>query len=60
MTGLGNPALFRRCAQLTVSEPCGPAGAAALPLRLLARRVLTLPGEIDELNVHIPTAIYTR
>ena len=60
MTGLGNPALFRRCAQLTVSDPCDPAGAAALTLRLLARRVLTLTSEIDELNVHITAAIKTH
>jgi len=60
ITGLGNPALFRRCAQLTVSDPCDPAGAAALTLRLLARRVLTLTSEIDELNVHITAAIKTH
>lgn len=40
MTGLSNPALLRRCAQLIVSDPRGPAGAAVLTLRLLARRVL--------------------
>ncbi|MDT5047924.1 MAG: transposase [Mycobacterium sp.] len=60
MTGLRNPALFRRCAQLTVSDPVDPAGAAALTLRLLARRVLALTDEIDELNVHITAAIQTR
>jgi transposase len=59
MTGLRNPALFRRCAQLTVSDPLDPAGAAALTLRLLARRVLALTDEIDELNVHITAAIQT-
>lgn len=60
MTGLSNPALFRRCAQLTVSDPHDPAGAAALTLRLLAHRVLTLTDEIDELNSHITAAIQTR
>lgn len=60
MTGLSNTALFRRCAQLTVSGPRDPAGAAVLTLRLLARRVLALTGEIDELNVHITAAIQTR
>lgn len=60
MIRLCNPALFRRCAQLTVSDPLDPAGAAALTLRLLARRVLALTGEIDELNVHITAAIQTR
>jgi len=40
--------------------PCDPAGAAALTLRLLARRILTLTSEIDELNVHITAAIKTH
>lgn len=60
MTGLSNPALFRHCAQLTVSDPRDPAGAAALTLRLLARRVLALTDEIDELNTHITAAIQTH
>jgi transposase len=41
MTGLRNPALFRRCAQLTVSDPVDPAGAAALTLRLLTAAIQT-------------------
>lgn len=57
MTGLKNPALFRHCAQLAISDPHGPAGAAALTLRLLARRILALTDEIDELNTHITAAI---
>jgi len=60
MTGLSNPALLRRCAQLNASDPHDPAGAAALTLRLLAHRVLTLTDEIDELNSHITAAIQTR
>lgn len=60
MTGLSNPALFRRCAQLVVSEPSDPAGAATLTLRLLARRVMALSDEINELNTQITAAIQAR
>jgi transposase len=57
MTGLSNPKLFRRCAELTVSAATDPATAAALTLRLLARRILTLTEEINELNDQITTAV---
>lgn len=57
MTGLSNPALFRRCAELDHIAPSNPAGAALLTLRLLARRILDLTREIDELNNHIAAAI---
>lgn len=57
MTGLSNPTLFRRCADLSVTDPRDPAGAAAFTLRLLARRILTLTAEIDELNAQISAAI---
>lgn len=60
MAGLSNPALFRRCAQLPVSGSSSPADAATLTLRLLARRVLTLSEEIDELNTQITAAIQAR
>ena len=60
MTGLSNPALFRRCADLVVSEPRDPAGAAAFTLRLLARRIHELTGEINELNAQITAAIQAR
>ena len=59
MTGLSNPALFRRCAQLTDPDPLDPPSAAAFTLRLLARRILALTAEIDELNVQITAAIQT-
>jgi transposase len=58
MTGLGNPALFRRCAGLSPADPSGdPASAAAFTLRLLARRIAELTGEINELNASIAAAI---
>lgn len=60
MTGLSNPALFRRCADLVISDPRDPAGAAAFTLRLLARRIQELTGEIDELTTQITAAIQAR
>jgi transposase len=57
MAGLSNRTLLRRCTELNVSNPDDPAAAAAFTLRLLARRILQLTGEIDELNTHITTAI---
>ncbi|PZF85888.1 IS110 family transposase [Jiangella anatolica] len=57
MTGLSNPALFRRCAELSAASPIDPTGAAAFTLRLLARRIIELTSEIDELNNQITTAI---
>ncbi len=60
MTGLSNPALFRRCAELDHSDPTDTPGAAAFTLRLLARRILELSSEIDELNARIATTIEAR
>jgi transposase len=60
MTGLSNPALFRRCIDLAVPDPRDPASAAAFTLRLLARRVEELTSEIDELNSQITAAIQAR
>jgi len=57
MTGLSNPALFRRCAELNHPAARDPASAAAFTLRLLARRIPELTGEIDELNTQIAAAI---
>jgi len=57
MTGLSNPALFRRCAELNHSNPTDTPSAAAFTLRLLARRILELSSEIDELNAQIATTI---
>lgn len=60
MAGLSNPALFRRCAQLDRTDPSDPASAAAFTLQLLARRILELSGEINELNTRITAAIDAR
>jgi transposase len=60
MTGLSNPALFRRCAQLDQADPGDPASAAAFTLRLLARRILELTGEINELNTRIAAGVDAR
>jgi transposase len=60
MTGLSNPALFRRCAQLDQTDPSDPASAAAFALRLLAHRILDLTSEINELNTHIAVTIDAR
>jgi len=60
MTGLSNPALFRRCTELNHSNPTDTPSAAAFTLRLLARRILELSSEIDELNAQIATTIEAR
>ena len=60
MTGLSNPALFRRCADLDYGDPTDPPSAAAFTLRLLARRVLELTSEIGALNSQISAAIQAR
>ena len=57
MTGLSNPALFRRCADLDLCTAHDPAGAAAFTLRLLARRIQELTGEVEALNTQISTTI---
>lgn len=60
MTGLSNTALFRRCTELAAPNPSDTASAAAFTLRLLARRILELTSEINELNTHIAAAIQAR
>jgi transposase len=57
MTGLSNPKLIRRCADLDPGQPDTPAAAAAYTLRLLARRIIELTGEVDDLNQRITGAI---
>jgi transposase len=59
LSGLKNPALIRRCAQLDTSSPRDAPTAAAYTLALLARRILELTTEIDDLNQQI-TTILTR
>jgi transposase len=50
MTGLSNPKLIRRCADLDPGQPDTPAAPAAYTLRLLARRIIELTREVDDLN----------
>ena len=57
MSGLSNPKLVRRCADLDPDQPDTPVTAAAYTLRLLARRIVELTREIDELNQQITDAI---
>ncbi|MGW0239905.1 IS110 family transposase [Micromonospora chalcea] len=57
MTGLSNPKLIRRCADLEPGQPDTPAAAAAYTLRLLARRIIELTREVEDLNQRITEAI---
>nr|WP_157163501.1 IS110 family transposase [Nocardia aobensis] len=59
LTGLSNARLVRRCADLDCSAPTTSVGAATYTLRSLARRILALTGEIDDLKTHIAAAIAT-
>jgi transposase len=53
MSGLRNPALIRRCAALSTDTPHDTATAAAYTVALLARRILELTTEIDQLKQQI-------
>jgi len=57
MTGLSNPKLVRRCADLDPGRPDTPRAAAEYTLRLLARRIIELTREADDLNQRITDAI---
>ena len=57
LSGLGATVLVRRCAQLDDCIPAGATSAAAYTLRLLAHRILSLSGEIRELEQHIADAV---
>ncbi|WP_425297207.1 IS110 family transposase [Nocardia abscessus] len=59
LTGLSNARLVRRCAELDCNAPTTSVGAAAYTLRSLARRILALTGEIEDLNTHITAAVAT-
>ena len=59
LTGLSNTRLVRRCAELDCNAPTTSVGAATYTLRSLARRILALTGEIEDLNTHITAAIAT-
>jgi transposase len=53
LSGLSNPTLIRRCSQLDAGTPRDATTAAAYTLALLARRILELTTEIDDLNRQI-------
>ena len=57
LAGLSNPILFRRCAQLEPATPSDVTSAAAYTLRLLARRIHELTGEIHDLEQQITAAV---
>lgn len=52
-SGLSNPRLIQRCTQLGTGAPHDIAGAAAYTVGLLARRILTLTTEINDLKRRI-------
>ncbi|WP_435824930.1 IS110 family transposase [Nocardia rhamnosiphila] len=57
LTGLTNPRLIQRCADLERPAPTTAEAAAVYTLRSLARRILVLTEEIDDLNAQITTTI---
>nr|WSW47939.1 hypothetical protein OG296_35330 [Streptomyces sp. NBC_01001] len=57
LTGLGNPHLFKRCAELDAQHTTGPAGTAGRTLRLPAHRIRHLSQEIDDLNKRMAEAV---
>lgn len=58
MTGLSNPKLIRRCSELSAaSGTTTPEAAARHTLRLLAKRILHLTEEINDLTTQITLAI---
>lgn len=57
MTGLSNPKLVRRCADLDPGRTDTPTAAAAYTLRLLARRIIELTREVEDLNQRITDAV---
>lgn len=57
LTGLSNPILFRRCAELPPTTPNDVTSAAVYTLRLLAHRIRELTGEIRDLEHRITDAV---
>jgi transposase len=57
LSGLSTPILIRHCAQLPAGAPSDATSAATWTLRLLARRILELTGEIDDLNQQLTRAV---
>lgn len=54
---MSNPRLFRRCADLDRAVPKTVESTAVYALRSLARRILVLTEEIDDLNTQITATI---
>lgn len=57
LSGLSNTALIRHCAQLGTGTPSDVTTAATYILALLARRILQLTTEINDLNRRITDAL---
>ncbi|MFE5402895.1 IS110 family transposase [Streptomyces sp. NPDC056580] len=57
LAGLSNPKLIHRCSQLRPASGTGPQAASRHTLRLLARRILHLTEEINDLTARIRAAI---
>jgi transposase len=57
LAGLSSPVLVKRCAQLHEDQPSDVANAAAYTLRLLARRILDLTAQINDLKRRIADAV---
>ncbi|MFJ9151870.1 IS110 family transposase [Streptomyces sp. NPDC102270] len=57
LAGLSNPKLIRRCSQLRPAPGTGPQAASRHTLQLLAKRILHLTEEINDLTARISTAI---
>jgi transposase len=57
LSGLRIPILTRQCTQLPTDAPSDATNAATWTLRLLARRILELTGEIDDLNQQLARAV---
>jgi transposase len=57
LSGLSTPILIRHCAQLPAGAPNDATSAATWTLRLLARRIMELTSEIDDLNQQITRAV---
>lgn len=57
VTGLSNFRLVRYCAELDADDAAGPGRASRHTLRLLARRIQHLAGEIRDLNKQIAATV---
>lgn len=57
LIGLSNPRLIRRCADLNPAAPTTADTAAVYTLHALARRILNLTEEINDLDTQITAAI---